>query len=132
MIIFPINHMMTFNQRLKDLIKEKNLLQKEFAAKAGIKKRALDMYLGSRNSLPNVDLGVKIAKALDTTVEYLVTGEEPALILESPKANTDYTRLINKLAILDDIDKTIVETLIDSLIDKKRSEVSAMENSRIG
>ena len=132
MIIFPITHIMTFNQRLKDLIKEKNLLQKEFAAKAGIKKRALDMYLGSRNSLPNVDLGVKIAKALDTTVEYMVTGEEPALILENPKVNTDYTRLINKLAILDDIDKTIVETLIDSLIDKKRSEVSAMENSRIG
>ena len=90
------------------------------------------MYLGSRNSLPNVDLGVKIAKALDTTVEYLVTGEDPALVLENPKVNTDYTRLINKLAILDDIDKTIVETLIDSLIDKKRSEVSAMENSRIG
>ena len=128
----PINHIMTFNQRLKDLIKEKNLLQKEFAAKAGVKKRALDMYLGAQTSMPPADVAVKIAKALDTTVEYLVTGEDPALVLENPKVNTDYTRLINKLAILDDIDKTIVETLIDSFIDRKRSEVSAMETSRIG
>jgi len=42
-----------------------------------------------------------------------------------------YTRLINKLEILDAIDKTIVENLIDSLIDKRQSGVSAMETSRI-
>ncbi|UTC77588.1 helix-turn-helix transcriptional regulator [Treponema sp. OMZ 799] len=123
---------MTFNQRLKDLIKEKNLLQKEFAVKAGIKKRALDMYLGSRNSLPNVDLGVKIAKALDTTVEYLVTGEDSSLGLENPKLNKKYTRFINKLEILDDVDQAIVENLIDSLIDKKQSGASEMESSQIG
>lgn len=41
------------------------------------------------------------------------------------------TRLINKLEILDAIDKTIVENLIDSLIAKKHSGVSVMETSRI-
>lgn len=123
---------MTFNQRLKDLIKEKNLLQKEFAVKAGIKKRALDMYLGAQTSMPPADVAVKIAKALDITVEYLITGEDSSLGLENPKLNKKYTRFINKLEILDDVDQAIVENLIDSLIDKKQSEVSAMESSRIG
>lgn len=123
---------MAFRENVKRLMDKHGLIAKELALRAKISVNTLNMYLGYKESLPNVDIGIKIAKALDTTVEYLVTGEEPALILESPKANTDYTRLINKLAILDDIDKTIVETLIDSLIDKKRSEVSAMENSRIG
>ena len=123
---------MAFRENVKRLMDKHGLIAKELALRAKISVNTLNMYLGYKESLPNVDIGIKIAKALDTTVEYLVTGEEPALILESPKANTDYTRLINKLAILDDIDKTIVETLIDSLIDKKRSEVSVMENSRIG
>lgn len=125
----PINHIMTFNQRLKDLIKEKNLLQKEFAAKAGVKKRALDMYLGAQTSMPPADVAVKIAKALDTTVEYLVTGIESASgIVIAPED----IELIKKIHLLDDIDKKVVEDLIQSFIDRKRSEVSVMENSRIG
>lgn len=91
------------------------------------------MYLGSRTSMPPADIAVKIAKALDTTVEYLVTGEGAGLILENPKVNDEQeTRILNKLEILDNIDKTIVENLIDSLIDKKQSGLSAMETSRIG
>lgn len=125
----PINHIMTFNQRLKDLIKEKNLLQKEFAVKAGIKKRALDMYLGAQTSMPPADVAVKIAKALDTTVEYLVTGiKSPSGIVIAPED----IELIKKIHLLDDIDKKVVEDLIQSFIDRKRSEVSAMETSRIG
>ncbi|UTC93047.1 helix-turn-helix domain-containing protein [Treponema denticola] len=120
---------MTFNQRLKDLIKEKNLLQKEFAVKAGIKKRALDMYLGAQTSMPPADVAVKIAKALDTTVEYLVTGiKSPSGIAIAPED----IELIKKIHLLDDIDKKVVEDLIQSFIDRKRSEVSAMETSRIG
>lgn len=125
----PINHIMTFNQRLKDLIKEKNLLQKEFAVKAGIKKRALDMYLGAQTSMPPADVAVKIAKALDTTVEYLVTGiKSPSGIAIAPED----IELIKKIHLLDYIDKKVVEDLIQSFIDRKRSEVSAMETSRIG
>ncbi len=38
--------------------------------------RALDMYLGSQGSMPSADAAVRIAKALNVTVEYLVTGEK--------------------------------------------------------
>ena len=51
-----------------------NMLVKELCATTGIKKHTLDNYLNTHNALPNVEAGVKIAKALGVTVEYLVTG----------------------------------------------------------
>lgn len=34
------------------------------------------MYLGSQGSMPPADVAVRLAKVLDVTVEYLVTGEQ--------------------------------------------------------
>jgi transcriptional regulator with XRE-family HTH domain len=65
-----------FSERLRSEIDYACLSQKEFASKAGIKKRALDMYLGAQNSMPPADVAVKIAAALGLSVEYLVSGKE--------------------------------------------------------
>jgi transcriptional regulator with XRE-family HTH domain len=65
-----------FSQRLRSEIGYIGLNQKEFAAKAGIKKRALDAYLWAQQSMPPADTAVKIAATLGVSVEYLVTGEE--------------------------------------------------------
>jgi transcriptional regulator with XRE-family HTH domain len=67
--------MSDFAQRLHAEIEYAGLTQRELAEKAGIKKRTLDMYLGSRQSMPPADTAVKIAWALGVTVEYLVTGK---------------------------------------------------------
>jgi transcriptional regulator with XRE-family HTH domain len=53
-----------------------DLTVKELSAKTGIAKGTLDCYLGARASMPPADIAVKIAKALDVTVEYLVTGND--------------------------------------------------------
>ncbi len=66
--------MSNFSERLKSEIKYKGFVQKEVASKAGIQKRALDMYVGSQNSMPPADIAVKISKVLGVSVEYLVTG----------------------------------------------------------
>jgi transcriptional regulator with XRE-family HTH domain len=68
--------MSTFADRLRSEIDYIGLSQKEFAAKAGIKKRALDMYLGTQSSIPRADMVVKMAATLDVSAEYLVTGVE--------------------------------------------------------
>ena len=68
--------MMTFADRLREEIEFLGLTRKELAYKADIKQRALDMYLGTQASMPPADVAVRIAKALDVSVEYLVTGEE--------------------------------------------------------
>ena len=65
---------MTFRDRLRDLIEYRGLLDKEVASKAGISKRAIDSYVGSESCMPSAEVAVKIAKVLDVSVEYLVTG----------------------------------------------------------
>jgi transcriptional regulator with XRE-family HTH domain len=72
-----ISSIMTgFSSRLRSEIEYIGLNHKEFAAKAGIKKRALDAYLGIQQSMPPADIAVKIAAVLGLSVEYLVTGRE--------------------------------------------------------
>jgi len=68
--------MTDFSKRLRSEIDYIGLTQKEFAAKAGIKKRALDAYLRTQQSMPPADTAVKIAQTLGLSVEYLVTGRE--------------------------------------------------------
>ena len=67
--------MSDFSHRLRSEIDYIGLNQKEFAAKVGIKKRALDAYLGVQQSMPPADIAVKIASHLSLSVEYLVTGK---------------------------------------------------------
>lgn len=69
---------MDFADRLRAEIEYSGMLQKELAAKAGIKKRALDMYIGAQKSMPPADVAVRLAKTLGVTVEYLVEGQDSA------------------------------------------------------
>ncbi|MDR0682602.1 MAG: helix-turn-helix domain-containing protein [Dysgonamonadaceae bacterium] len=84
-----------FSQRLREELEYTGLSQKELAAKAGIQKRALDMYLGPQKSMPPADAAVKIASVLDVSVEYLVTGRT-----DSHKDMAKYFKLRD---ILDDL-----------------------------
>ena len=72
---FSYSYVMGFKENLKSELEYKGLLVKELAHKAGIKKQTLDNYLSTHNSIPNAEMAVKIAKALDTSVEFLITGE---------------------------------------------------------
>jgi transcriptional regulator with XRE-family HTH domain len=85
-----------FACRLRSEIEYIGLNQKEFAAKAGIKKRALDAYLGTQQSMPPADVAVKIASVLGISVEYLVTGREL-------RKSRDISRYIQFKGILDDL-----------------------------
>ena len=66
---------MGFKENLKSELDYQGMLVKELSLKSGIKKQTLDNYLSTHNSVPNAEIAVKIAKALGTTVEYLITGE---------------------------------------------------------
>jgi len=65
-----------FKANLRAELDYRGLTVKELSAKTGIPKGTLDCYLGVRASMPPADIAAKIARALDVTVEYLVTGEE--------------------------------------------------------
>ena len=65
-----------FKANLRAELNYLGLTVKELSAKTGIPKGTLDCYLGARASIPPADIAVKIAGALNVTVEYLVTGQE--------------------------------------------------------
>ena len=73
-----------FKQRLSDELSYRGFSIKEFAAKVGISVSTLNMYL-YRNSIPAADVAVKMAKVLNVTTEYLITGEET----KTAKASTE-------------------------------------------
>lgn len=67
--------MSSFKENLKQLLEYKEMTVKELASLTGISDRTLGNYLNSRESMPPADYACRIAAAMDTTVEYLVTGK---------------------------------------------------------
>lgn len=87
-----------FRDNLKSQIEYKGLIIKELAAKTGISKRTLDTYVDKRGVIPNAEIAVKLAKALDTSVEFLVLGHENSNKLESETKSIDkYKQIIKDL-----------------------------------
>jgi transcriptional regulator with XRE-family HTH domain len=67
---------MGFRENLKAELAYSGMLVKELAAKSGVNKYSIDNYLNARGQLPSIEAGVRIARALGVSAEYLVTGEE--------------------------------------------------------
>jgi len=67
---------MSFKDNLKGELEYKGIQVKELAYKTGIPKQTIDKYLLSNSSMPPADKAVSIAKILEVTVEYLVTGNK--------------------------------------------------------
>lgn len=65
---------MLFWTNVNNLIKSRKTTQEALCNELGISLNTLRGWI-SKDILPRADEAVRIAKALDTTVEYLVTGE---------------------------------------------------------
>lgn len=66
---------MDFYEKVKKLVKTNNLNLRNFIESLGINYSSYNSCKQYGN-LPRADEAVKIAKALNTTVEFLVTGED--------------------------------------------------------
>ena len=86
---------MGFKENLRSELDYNGMLVKELAEKSGIKKQTLDNYLSTHNAIPNAELAVKIAQALGTSVESLITGKEDAA---TPPDIAELVRLYRVLA----------------------------------
>lgn len=65
---------MGFKDNLKDEMYYQDIKIKELSDKTGISVNTIRNYINGHNALPNVESGVKIANALNTSVEELVNG----------------------------------------------------------
>jgi transcriptional regulator with XRE-family HTH domain len=96
---------------------------KELSRISGIKKRTLDNYLREEGSIPTADTAVKIARALDVSVEYLVTGKEAKLAKKKEnflaRLSPTIRMIIQSLETFSDRDRKIVYNLVKSIKDMK-------------
>jgi transcriptional regulator with XRE-family HTH domain len=91
---------MTFIERLERLIKEKKTSQKAVAEYAGITGASLSEWK-KEGTIPRADVALRIAEFLGVSVEYLITGVEPA-----GKPNTSSAILNDMQAVIDHYKKT--------------------------
>lgn len=110
---------MTFKDRLREEIEYKGILIKEISAEIGISNNTFLSYINSRNVMPNVETAVKIAKVLDVSVEYLVTGED---YLNNSKTEL-LKEILKDLSSLEESTLTIVKPMIHALTKKKCSTI---------
>ena len=106
---------MDFRSRLREEIEYSGLLDKEVAAKANISKRAIDSYVGSQGCIPSADVAVRLAQVLNTTVEYLVTGETSTFQTSNDNKIKSIT---SKLKHFSEKDLSIINAVVDGLDEK--------------
>lgn len=111
-----------FAARLKELRKHKELTQKELAQRIGANPQQLNKYECGLHT-PPLDKLVLLAEALETTVDYLLTGD-PAQ--DVPLHNTQLLERFRALEGFNAQDQETVIKLIDAMIVKQRVE-SAMQ-----
>jgi transcriptional regulator with XRE-family HTH domain len=101
----------SFRSNLRAELDYLGMTVKELAAKAHVAKGALDSYLGKQASMPPADVAIRIAAALNVSVEYLVTGNE--------------TRQGCSLAFLDSEIRSVVKAFEKLPNDKRKAAVRA-------
>jgi transcriptional regulator with XRE-family HTH domain len=111
--------MSSFSDRLRSEIDYAGLTQKEFAARTGIKKRALEGYLGVQQSMPPADMAVRMAKILGLSVEYLVSGEQRQNTVNISRY-LEFRPLLDDLAALPEGLLHMVKTLLRVFADEAR------------
>ncbi len=107
-----------FGARLKSLRKQKKLTQKELAEKVCVRFPQLNKYECGLHAPPLITL-VYMAETLDTTVDYLLTGNRDDA---RPLHNI---RLLERFKALEEFEQSDQETvikLIDAMIIKQRVE----------
>ncbi len=65
---------MSFSENLKEAIRISGLTTKELAQKTGINENTISSYLKTKSSLPDIEKGYYLAKALNVSVSFLVEG----------------------------------------------------------
>ncbi len=102
-----------FKHTLRSELDFQDIKVKELSIKTGISARTLEGYLSSRGSIPPADVAVKIAQALNISVEYLVTGK-PSYNVSNQK-NKRLNSMEEKISNLPIEKKMMIRNFIEML-----------------
>ena len=107
-----------FGSRVKEMRKNRHWTQKELANRIDVRFQLLNKYEGGQH-IPPANTLIQLAKALDTTVDYLLTGDP---VKDEPLANANLYRRFQTLEALSDKDRSTVIHVIDAIIAKRQVE----------
>jgi transcriptional regulator with XRE-family HTH domain len=93
---------MGFKENLKSELEYSGMLVKELAAKSGVNKYSIDNYLNARGQIPSIEAGVRIARALGVSAEFLVTGEKGAQETSDLQLSKDIRTVVRLTRQFDD------------------------------
>ena len=102
---------MNFWERVENLIEQKGINKKTLAADAGIDSSNISKGIKNGGS-PSADTAVRIAKFLDTTVEYLVTGNDSQLSESCIKQLDTLLRYSKTVKTLDNLPSKVRKPII--------------------
>ena len=97
--------MESFNDRFERLLIDKKIQKKDLAERIGVSANGISTWKAA-GTIPRADIAIKIAKELDVSVEYLITGE-----LTEVKNN----KLALQVASLSEDKQKIVKALVDAI-----------------
>jgi transcriptional regulator with XRE-family HTH domain len=109
---------MGFRENLKSELAYQGMLVKELAALSEVSRHTLDNYLNLRGHIPSADVAVKIARVLNVSVEYLVTGNEPCPGGTAP--GSGHQGLLKKIGALDEHDRQLLYGIVQLLYERRK------------
>jgi transcriptional regulator with XRE-family HTH domain len=111
---------MEFDEKLREELNFRDWTVKELSAATGVSVNTLNHYLNGNKSIPAADVAIKIARALNVSVEFLFGNDNTSI---SQKIIPSRIRSIaEKFLQLDEFDRTAVEALIDKMVTRKNKD----------
>ena len=117
--------MSSFGMKLKELRKEKGWSQDVLGEHVGIHGRHIGKYEIGK-AMPNADTVIKIAKAFDVSIDYLLLDDDTVPHHEKIR-DKSLLKKFQAVEQMDGKDKAVVETLIEAFIKKQQIEAVLQE-----
>lgn len=114
---------MALGERIRQLRKERGWSQAELGSKVGTDSQRISRYENGRIT-PSVEALVRLADALEVSVDYLVREGSPRKALLGPELGVLSERLV-ELAELDEEDRALVAGVVDGLVARRRLKILA-------
>lgn len=96
-----------FYDRFEKLLIARKMQKTDIAKICGISKNGISTW-NVTNTIPRADVAIKIAQALNVSVEYLILGEVPNIEKKDDS-------LVYRVNMLSDAHKSLITTILDAL-----------------
>ena len=113
---------MSFNENLKEAMFCKNLTTIQLAALTDINSGTISNYLKTKGSMPPADKALKLAKALDVSVDFLVNGFDSKMessIQQKSPFSIEVFKIAQNMSGLEKDELATIKSMVDILNKKK-------------